>query len=228
MTRAIGAIRVSTDEQSETGVSLAAQEAKIRAYCDLYGIELVRIVVDAGLSGKSLDRPGIQDALAGLDRGEADGIVVAKLDRLSRSVGDWDYLIANFFGEKAGCQLWSVAEAIDTRTSAGRLVLNILMSVAQWEREAIAERTRDALNHKRNRGERVSGRLPYGYELAPDGTMLRPCHAEQAVLSIIRELRGAGMTLVAIAAELNRRGLQRREGGNWEHTFISRILKKAA
>jgi site-specific DNA recombinase len=191
-------------------------------------MESVHVFVDAGESGKSLDRPGIQSALAMLDRKEAHGLIVAKLDRLSRSVGDWDYLIANYFGEKAGCQLWSVSEAIDTRTSAGRLVLNILMSVAQWEREAIAERTRDALNHKRSRGERVSGRIPYGKALASDGIMLVPCQEEQDVLAIIRELRTAGMTLMAIAAELNRRGIQRREGGAWEHTFISRILKKTA
>jgi site-specific DNA recombinase len=190
-------------------------------------MESVHVFVDAGESGKSLDRPGIQSALAMLDRKEAHGLIVAKLDRLSRSVGDWDYLIANYFGEKAGFQLWSVAEAIDTRTSAGRLALNILMSVAQWEREAISERTRDALNHKRNRGERVSGRIPYGKALAADGIMLVPCPAEQEVLATIRDLRNNGMTLTAIAAELNARGIQKREGGQWEHTFVSRLLKAA-
>jgi site-specific DNA recombinase len=227
MTRAIAYVRVSTEEQSETGVSLAAQEAKIRSYCELYGIELVRVVVDAGESGKSLDRPGIQEALERLDRKEADGLVIAKLDRLSRNVGDWNWLISNYFGEKPGKQVWSVNDEIDTRTATGRMVLNVMMTIYQWERETIGERTKDALRYKKTQNQRVSGRIPYGKALAADGITLVPCGTEQEVLTTIRELRNNGMTLTAIAAELNARGIQKREGGKWEHTFVSRLLKAA-
>jgi DNA invertase Pin-like site-specific DNA recombinase len=99
-----------------------------------------------GHSAKSFNRPGLQNALQALRSGKAKGLLIAKLDRLTRSVSDWQTLIDDYFGEKAGKSLFSVADSIDTRSSAGRLVLNVLLSVAQWEREAIGERTRDALN----------------------------------------------------------------------------------
>jgi DNA invertase Pin-like site-specific DNA recombinase len=225
--KAIAYLRVSTDEQSENGVSLAAQEAKVRAYCELYNIELVDVVSDPGESGKSLERPGIKAALKRLENGEADGLVVAKLDRLSRSVGDWDFLIAEYFGERArpACLLWSVGEQIDTRTAPGRLVLNVLMSVAQWERETIGERTRAALQYKKGRGERV-GTIAYGFELDADGVHLVACPAEQAVLAAIRDLRAAGRTLTSIATELNDRGIKRRGNGRWDHGFLSRLLSR--
>jgi DNA invertase Pin-like site-specific DNA recombinase len=226
--KVLGYVRVSTEEQSEEGVSLDAQIAKIRLYCELHDLELIDVIVDAGESGKSLDRPGIQDALHRLDRRKADGLVIVKLDRLSRNIGDWNWLIAEYFGEKPGKQLWSVGDSIDTRTAAGRLVLNVLMSVAQWEREAISERTRDALRFKKSQGKRVSGRLPYGYELAADGKMLVECEAEQQVLTTIRELRTAGSTLAEIAQSLNERGISKREGGAWEFSYISRLLAKSA
>ena len=100
--------------------------------------------------------------------GKASGLVIAKLDRLSRSVVDWNTLIDGYFGEKAGKQIFSVADSIDTRTAAGRLVLNVLMSVAQWERETIGERTKDALQHKIRNGERC-GKVRFGFRLADDG-----------------------------------------------------------
>jgi DNA invertase Pin-like site-specific DNA recombinase len=230
--RAIGYCRISPSEQAESGrgVSLAAQESRVRAYAQLYGIELIDVILDAAESGKTLKRPGIQTALARLRAKEADGIIVPKLDRLSRSVGDWDELIAEYFGEKAkpSYLLWSVGEQIDTRTAGGRLVLNLLMSVAQWERETIGERTRAALQFKRSRGERLGGRVEYGFTVAPDGKTLLPCLAEQEVLATIRTMRAAGHTLQSIADELNARGIYRREGSKWEHRFLSRLLKRAA
>ncbi len=153
--KVIGYTRVSTDEQAATGVSLAAQAEKLTAYAALYGLEIVEMIEDAGESAKSLKRPGLQRALGLLKAGQADGLLIAKLDRLSRSVKDWNGLIDLYFGERAGRQLFSVADSIDTRSAAGRLVLNVLMSVGQWEREAIGERTRDALRHKRSKGQRI-------------------------------------------------------------------------
>src|SRR6476661_5883591 len=120
--RVIGYIRVSTDEQATGGQSLGAQRAKINDYARLYDLELVAVIEDAGVSAKSLNRPGLQKALAMLRSGKVDGLVIAKLDRLTRSVADWQTLIDDYFGERAGKQLFSVADSIDTRTAAGRLV----------------------------------------------------------------------------------------------------------
>src|SRR5579871_930657 len=109
--KVVGLTRVSTEEQAREGVSLAAQRSKIEAYCKLYDLELVELIEDAGQSAKSLKRPGLQKALAMLRKGEAQGLVICKLDRLSRNVADWNTLIDQYFGEKAGKQLFSVADS---------------------------------------------------------------------------------------------------------------------
>jgi len=127
--KAVGYIRVSTDEQASSGVSLDAQKAKLEAYASLYDIELVDIEVDAGASAKTLNRPGLQSAVARCESGEAQALIVVKLDRLTRRVADLDTLIERYFGNRFA--LMSVSEQVDTRTAAGRLVLNVLTSVAQ-------------------------------------------------------------------------------------------------
>jgi len=224
--KVIGYIRVSTEEQASDGVSLAAQREKLIAYAALYDLELVAVVEDAGESGKTLNRPGLQEALAAIRRGQAGGLLIAKLDRLSRSVADWAMLVDSYFGERAGKQLFSVADSIDTRTAAGRLVLNVLMSVAQWERETIGERTRDALQHKIRNGERC-GKVRFGYRLASDGRTLLPEPTEQETIGLIRQLKAAGHSLREIAAELTRRGALTKEGNaQWTHTAVARILKR--
>ena len=119
----------------------------------------------------------------------------------------------------------SVADSIDTRTAAGRLVLNVLLSVAQWERETIAERTRDALQHKIRTGQRC-GRIRFGYDLASDGATLVANEQQQQALGMVRELKAAGLSLREIAAELTRRGVATKEGkAAWTHTAVNRILQ---
>ena len=226
--KVIGYIRVSTEEQATDGVSLATQREKLMGYAKLYDLELVEIIEDAGQSGKTLNRPGLQDALAMIRRGEAGGLLIAKLDRLSRSVVDWNTLIDGYFGERAGRQLFSVADSIDTRTAAGQLVLNVLMSVSQWERETIGERTRDALQYKIRNGERC-GKVRFGYRLADDGKTLDAEPAEQEAIHLIGKLKAAGQSLRDIAAELTRRGILTKEGNaRWTHTSVARILDRAA
>jgi site-specific DNA recombinase len=220
--------RVSTADQSDHGISLDAQEAKLGAYARLYDLTVVEVIVDAGESAKSLNRPGLQRALGLLRNGTADGLAVVKLDRLTRSVADWQILIDGFFGEKAGKQLFSVADSIDTRTAAGRLVLNVLLSVAQWERETTGERTREALRHKISNGERC-GKVRFGFDLADDGKTLVPNIIEQQAVALMLDLRTAGCTLREIALALTQQGIQTKEGGEtWTHTAVSRILKRKA
>src|SRR6266699_329103 len=136
-------------------------------YAALYDIALVDIVVDAAFSAKTLDRPGLQRALGMLRKGQASALLVAKLDRLTRSLNDLGTLVEEYFSSDR-ITLLSVADNIDTRTAAGRLVLNVLGSVAQWERETIGERTAEVLAHKRSKGEKLGGDVPYGYILASD------------------------------------------------------------
>jgi DNA invertase Pin-like site-specific DNA recombinase len=222
--RAVGYARVSTSRQAEDGVSLDAQTAKIRAMTTVQGVELVEVIVDAGESAKSLARPGMTRLLALVEAGAVDTVIIAKLDRLTRSVVDLAALLKRF--ERRGVRLVSVADALDTNTAAGRLVLNVMTSVSQWEREAIAERTRDALRHMKARGQRVGG-IPFGSELAADGRTLTPHAGEQRVLGILRACRAAGYTRRAIAAELNRQGLSTRRGTPWQHQYVSALLDAA-
>jgi site-specific DNA recombinase len=224
--RVVAYVRVSTETQAERGVSLAAQRAKVEAYGALYDLEIVAVIEDAGASAKTLDRPGLARALAMLDSGEVEGLVVSKLDRLTRSVRDLDALISGWFGRQGGPALLSVGEQIDTRSAAGRLVLNILASVSQWEREAIGERTSTALAHKRARGERT-GEVPFGFVVAEDGVALLEEPAEQEAIRIVEELRGAGLSIRAIASELNARGVAAR-GSKWHPTTVARLLSRRA
>ena len=185
---------------------------------------MIGVETDAGVSAKSLDRPGLAAALRRLTGGEADGLLVAKLDRLSRSVSDWNRLIQEYFGPVAGKELFSVTDSINTKTASGRMVLNVIMSIAQWEREAISERTREALAHLRSQGRRI-GTIRYGQRLDADGVTIRADAAEVALLAEIRERRDAGASLRTIAASLNDRGVSTKGGGPWRHSTVARILK---
>ena len=155
-----------------------------------------------------------------VDSGEVNVVIVAKLDRLTRSVKDLCELLERF--ERSGVALISVAESLDTSSAAGRLVLNIMTAVSQWEREAIGERTRDALSHKRSRSERV-GNIAFGYRLAPDGVHVELEPVEQAAITAIAELRTEGRSLRRIATDLNRRGWRTRRGSEWRLESVARI-----
>ncbi len=211
--------RCSTSEQAESGLGLEAQRTQIERYAELYGVTVDRWVVDEGQSAKNLDRPGVAEVLAGLDSREVEGVIVAKLDRLTRSVRDAGDLVERYFAS-GRARLISVGEQIDTTTAAGRLVLNVLASVGQWEREAIGERTRAALASKRAKGERV-GTVPYGYRAASG--RLVPHAPEQAAITRALQLRRSGSSQAAIAASLQSEGFPPR-GRRWHRTTVARIL----
>ena len=126
--RVVAYSRVSTEEQSKSGLGLAAQEITIRSGCAARGWDVVGLYVDAGQSGKTLERPALRDALEVVANRTADGLVVAKLDRLSRSVIDFAALLEWF--EHVGAVLLALDLAIDTSTPSGRLIANVFASVA--------------------------------------------------------------------------------------------------
>src|ERR1700683_4439482 len=131
----VGYVRVSTDKQAERGISLEAQAEKIGAMALVQAEELGEIIVQSGKSAKSLNRPGMAKLLALVDAGKVKAVIVAKLDRLTRSVKDLCELLDRF--ERKGVALVSVAESLEHGSGTGRLVLNIMAAVSQWEREAI-------------------------------------------------------------------------------------------
>lgn len=221
-TRAIAYLRVSTDKQADHGSSLEAQRAKVEAYAVLYELELIEIITDAGESAKTLARPGLVRALDALRDGRAEALLVTKLDRLTRSVRDLGELVDRYFG-RGEVALLSVGEQIDTRSAAGRLVLNVLASVGQWEREAVGERTAAVMRHKRERGEYVGGAAPFGFKVAHDGTLVA-VEDEQRAVALARQLRGDGYSLRDVATELGQAGFLSRSGRIFAPSQVARML----
>ena len=217
MTKAIGYIRVSTEKQADHGVSIEAQTEKLKAYAMLYDIDLVDLVIEQG-SAKCLQREGLQSALSRLEAGEAEALIVVKLDRLTRSVADLGKLVDTYFQNFA---LLSVGEQIDTRSAAGRLVLNVLASVSQWEREVIGERTSAAMQHMRNQNQYTGGKPPYGYDLV-DGELIEN-ENEQQVIKLVAKYKAAGLSYRKIAAVIDEAGHKSRTGKQLSAMSVSRM-----
>jgi len=216
MTRAIGYIRVSTEKQAEHGFSLEAQTEKLKAYAMLYDIELIDLVVEQG-SAKSVQRDGLQAALGRLGQ-DVDGLLVVKLDRLTRSVADLGRLVETYFQNYA---LLSVGEQIDTRSAAGRLVLNVLASVSQWEREVIGERTSAAMQHMRSLNKYTGGKAPYGYDLV-SGSLVEN-EAEQAIIQLVAKYKAQGLSYSKIGRVLAGAGHLSRTGRTFDHRSIKQM-----
>lgn len=159
---AVGYVRVSTIEQAKEGVSLDSQESRIRAYALLHDLNLREIIRDEGESGKSLKRYGIEWMLDEIRSGMVDAVIVLKLDRLSRSTKDTLFLM-DFFKER-GVAFHSINEKIDTESATGKFFLTIIAAFSEMERDLIAERTREALAHKKRIGE-WCGRAPFGFKI---------------------------------------------------------------
>ena len=200
--RVLGYVRVSTAEQRTSGAGLASQRAAIVAECERRGWTLVEVLEDAGYSAKDLRRPAVREALETLERGEAGALVVAKLDRLSRSMLDFTEVMAR--AQKQGWALVALDCAVDTTTPAGEAMANVLATFAQFERRLIGQRTREALARKREQGVKLG----------------RPRQLPDDVLNRIRTEREDGETLTAIADGLNRDAVPTAQGGKqwWPST----------
>ena len=217
--RVIGYVRVSTEEQAATGLSLATQADRLTDYCSARGWTLAALYRDAGVSGRTLERPALQAALESLEAGDADVLLALKLDRLTRSVADLGRLIE--LSKVHGFQLATVSESLDTTNAAGRMMANILGSVAQWEREAAGERTAAALRFKQSRGEWI-GCPPFGFKLNGDGG-LHVDAAEMAVIQRMKRLRRRGASYQVIADKMNLAGINSRRG-TWSKSSVRTLV----
>lgn len=222
--KAVGYLRVSSERQVEEGVSLDAQEAKIRAYCQLNDLELLGIHTDAGISGKSAaNRPALQSALHVADQGAV--LIVYSLSRLARSTLDTITIAERL--TKAGSDLVSLSEKIDTTTAAGRMFFKLMAIMAEFERDQLIERTKAAMDHKRSKGERL-GKIPYGYRLGEDGKTLEPDEEERQVLSLICRYREDGLSLRAISSTLAGQGIFAKSGQPFAPSTLKTIIESQA
>jgi DNA invertase Pin-like site-specific DNA recombinase len=202
--------RVSTAEQAESGAGLVAQETALKGHAAHRGWQVVAHLTDAGVSGKSLSgRPALSEALQLVATGEADALAVAKLDRLSRSLLDFAGLMVRSQAE--GWALVALDVDVDTTTPSGRLVANVMASVAEWERE-IGARTRDSLAARRAQGV-VLG---------------RPRAASQVAVDRARALRVAGLSYAACAEQLTAEGVPTaHSGARWYASTVRKVLLSA-
>ena len=219
--KAVGYIRVSSIKQADSGISLEAQRSKIKAYATMNSLNL-EIVEDAGISAKSLDRPGMAKVLQLVHSRKVSMIIVTKVDRISRSVSDLNNLVKLF--NKNQVEFVSIGDSIDTSSASGRLNVNIMASVSQWEREIIGERTSEALQQLRSEGKRISRFAPYGFKLNGSGVVEDA--DEQKAVKVIHQLRQDGLSLRRIASELERRGHYNRRGGVLSAQTINSVLKR--
>jgi DNA invertase Pin-like site-specific DNA recombinase len=227
---AIAYVRVSTDEQAAEGVSLDAQVASVRAYAALRGLELVDVVVDAGVSAGTplADRVGGAIVLDAVKRRKVRAVVAVKLDRVFRNAGDC--LTTTEGWDRAGVALHLVdmgGQAIDTSSAMGRFFLTVMAGAAEMERNLIRERTSSALAHKRAEGRRTSKDAPFGWRIGADGDTLERHDDEQRALALIQSLRAGGMSVRAIVAHLEANGVASR-GTRWHKTTVERVLSRAA
>ena len=226
---AVGYVRVSTLEQASEGVSLDAQRDKLRAYCKFNGIRLIDITGDEGVSGSTLERPGLQEALRMLKRGRANTLIVIKLDRLTRSVRDLCALVDDYFAHER-YHLLSVCGMVNTHNAAGRMLMLNLANFAQFEREIISERTYEAMQQLKAQGVKMGG-PPYGYTFSQaldekGRRTLVPLDIEQSLIERMAALHKEGLGFRDIARQFMAEGIRARRGGEWHGRVISVILQR--
>jgi DNA invertase Pin-like site-specific DNA recombinase len=224
MELAISYIRVSSEEQADSGLGLEAQRQRIAAYCIMKGLHLAEVFEDPGVSGgKPLaSRPAGSRLLAAAKKGKVL-VIVAKLDRMFRSVADAATVIADF--DRKGIQLVAIQEGFDMSSPYGRAMAQMASVFAELERAMIRERTRSAMSVKRSRGERISGHAPYGSDFGADGRLVANDREQQLIVRM-RELRAEGMSFRGIASRLDSEGVPPKRGRRWDHTTVKSILER--
>lgn len=223
--KAVGYIRVSTEEQAKEGISLDNQASKIKAYCESQDWELVKVFSDEGSSGKNIKREGLKNLLFFLEVDHVDVVVVYKTDRLTRKQRHLYQLLEDTFEEK-GIGFKSVTEPFDTTTAMGKGFLGMLGVFAQLEGDLISERTKEALRYKKEKGELV-GSPPLGFE-----AIKKELKKNDDELEIVTEIfklnnnhRGKNkLSLREIAKKLNSSGFRTKKKKDFSHKTISYIL----
>lgn len=223
----IGYAQVSTQEQATEGVSLEAQEHRIRAWAAATGAELADLVRDEGVSGAKLlaDRPGGRRIAQLLDarRPAVDAVVVVRMDRLGRDAAEQIALLKRFRTGKVG--LAAIAQQIDLATPHGRAMAQIGAVFNELERALIAERTTEALAELRQQG-RAWNHPPFGWQVTAG--RLEPVESEQETLAMARQLRAAGASYKRIAAQLTAEGRQAKRAGAWSAMSVRSVLNTSA
>ncbi|MNR93446.1 DNA-invertase hin [compost metagenome] len=217
--RAVLYIRVSTDEQVEEGFSIEGQKNRLRSYCESQDWDIVRVYIDDGYSAKDLNRPEMQQLIKDVQNNAFDIVVIYKLNRLTRSAADCDYLMKLF--DRHDIKFQSCTESYETRSATGRLFIRLMADIAQWERENIAENVRFGMEQMVKEGKRPGGPVPYGYEKNAETAI----PTEAKVLREVRRLYMKGYGYKSTAILINSRGPEwLRRGKNWSAGSVYYVL----
>ncbi len=220
-------VRVSTDEQARHGVSLEAQEERLRAYCTMRGFTVAATIRDEGVSAyKRLHtRPGGAELLSLIEAGKARHVVAYKLDRLFRNAADALNLTERWNASGVALHLVDMGgAAIDTAGSTGRMMLTMLAGFAEFERALVSERTSAALSHKKHHGQ-VYGPTPYGYTRSAG--ILEAHTGELETVAKVQDWSRDGLSLRAICQRLNEAGVVTHRGGRWYPESVRYLLSNS-
>ena len=222
---AIAYVRVSTKEQSGEGISLAAQEERIQAYCGVAGLRLIGLIREEGVSASVVlsRRPCGIELVRRIHACKAVHVVATKLDRLFRDAADALFHTKEW--NRTGTTLHLVdsgGQPINTATAIGRMFLSMLACFAELERNQVSERTAAALSYKKSRGE-VYGPIPLGFVATGEGKLCVSAR-EMAIVRAIYDARTAGHSLRGIARALNRAGYLGKNRGRFYASTVRRIL----
>lgn len=213
--------RVSTAEQANEGYSIDEQERMCKAAIESKGWEYVGTYSDPGLTGRTMDRPGLQDMIKAIENKQVNAVVIYKLDRLSRKQRDTMTIIEDVL-LKNDIALVSLNETLDTSTPWGRAMIGILSSFNQMESENIQMRTAMGRKAKAEKGGYAGGKPPIGYRVSDGELVVVPEEAE--IVRLVYRLRREGWTLIGIADELNKRGYKTKAGKQFLHSAVQTIL----
>ena len=220
--KAFGYCRVSTTDQQDEGVSLNNQQERINAWAAANGHDLAGMYVEARSGGRADNRPELKKAMAACREGNI--LVVYSLSRFSRSVRDTLALADQL--ERAGANLASLSESLDTSTPVGRMFFQLMSVLSEFERNQLRQRTTSAMSHLRQHNKRISYKIPMGYDLAKDGVTLLPNQNEQDVIARIVERRASGLTLGAIARSMVAEKVSTKLGGQWAPNTVLAIIRR--
>lgn len=220
--KVVGYIRVSSQEQKDAGDGLKAQRQKILQWADLHDYKVLEIFADEGVSGTKTDRPGLTKAL-NLACKEKAVFVVYSLSRFSRSTTDTLKFTSRL--QKAGAELVSISEQIDTLSAAGKMVFRVLAVLNEFESDVAGERTKAALDYRRSKGLKTGGRIPFGFDVDKNLKLILN-DAEQNVIRKISIMRRKGKRYAEIARTLNEKGIKTKYGKQWQIQTVKNVLKK--
>ncbi len=219
--KAIGYIRVSTEDQAREGISLDNQRDRIKVYCHYKGLDLVDVIEDAGISGGiNKARDGFINLLDRIEQGDIDSIILYSLERLSRDM--LTLLALERLLNEYDVDLHTVDGQVDTSTPDGFMSFAMKAFLGEMERRQVKYRTKKALEYKKSNGE-VVGSIPYGFRR--QGKDLLPNLTEQAVIKTINKMYASGTRLVDIVNYLNDRGMVTRTEKPWTPTQVKRLIK---